>query len=271
MKIFGICLIKNEADIIAYSLNRHSEWADQIFVYDNGSTDGTWEIVLDLAKINPKIIPFKQEAKPFRDGLRSEIFNAYKHLVSDGDWWCIRCDSDEFYLDDPRTFLKTISPLHHLVASIHYEYRLTVEDVESLSFNKPIEAVIDQLTYYHPKQNSEIRFIKHRTRLQWPDITYGYPKHKGVLSAKKIRLKHFQYRTPEQIERRILVRKQATAEGYQFFGRDVVESWKDKLVHRADMVKETPEMPIVFLRDMNKTPLLKRLILLTLHTLKIFP
>lgn len=271
MKIFGICLVKNEADIIGYTLQKHCEWADKVFVYDNGSTDDTWDIINKLAKNNTKIVPFKQEAKPFRDSLRAEVFNEYKHLASDGDWWCVRCDSDEFYIDSPKTFLKTISKFQHVVSSIHYEYRLTMEDAETLQFNKPIGQIIDQLKYYHAKQTSEIRFIKHRTRLEWPETNFGYPKHKGILSPKKIRIKHFQYRTPEQIEKRILVRKQASAEGCKFFERDVVESWKDKLVPQSDTLKESEEMPIVYLRDLNHTPFLKKVVLHVLHFIKVFP
>lgn len=151
MKIFGICLIKNEADIIEYSLNEHSSWADYIFVYDNGSTDNTWQIVKDLSKTNSKIIPFKSEAKPFRDGLRAEVFNAYQHLANPGDWWCIRCDSDEFYVDDPRTFLPNVKKYHHVVTSLHFEFRLTIEDVEEFTFNKNVPDLIRQIKYYHPK------------------------------------------------------------------------------------------------------------------------
>src|SRR5687768_11826297 len=108
MRIFGICLVKNEADIIAFSLQKASEWAHKIFVYDNGSTDGTWEAVQELAKTNDKIIPWKSEAKPFRDGLRGEVFNEFRHLAQKGDWWCCRLDSDEFYLDDPREVLSKV-------------------------------------------------------------------------------------------------------------------------------------------------------------------
>ena len=90
MKIFGICLVKNEEDIIEHCLTEAAKWADKIFVYDNGSEDQTWEIVQDIAKANDKIVPYKKEALPFRDHLRAKVFNAYKHLAKDGDWWCFR-------------------------------------------------------------------------------------------------------------------------------------------------------------------------------------
>ena len=48
MKIFAIMLVKNEADIVASVLKDAEKWADKIFILDNGSTDGTWEIIQSL-------------------------------------------------------------------------------------------------------------------------------------------------------------------------------------------------------------------------------
>jgi len=272
MKIFGICLIKNEADIIEYIMKKHSEWADKLFIYDNGSTDNTWEIVLELAKHNPKIVPFKKEAKPYQDGLRSEVFNHYKHLASDGDWWCVKCDSDEVYIDDPREVLSKISKFHHVVASMHFEYRLTFEDVDELTFDKSIEEQINQLKYYHKQQNCEFRFVKHRKRLVWPDgEEAGHPRNRGIMDAVRIRLKHYQYRSPTQIQDRILIRKIATESGYKFFKRDDVDQWEEKLVSRTQCIFDDGSFKTGHIRDKNKTPLVRLILLYILHGLKILP
>jgi hypothetical protein len=271
MKIFGICLVKNEADIIAYSLNRHSEWADNIFVYDNGSTDGTWDIVNELAKTNPKIVPFKQEAKPFRDGLRAEVFNAYKHLANDGDWWCIRCDSDEFYIDSPKEFLRGVGFLYHVVLSMHFEYQLCEEDLIEKDFeNLSVKEIVSSLKYYNKKVTSETRFIKHRYRLHWSE-SEGYPRNKGVIYKKKIRLKHFQYRSPKQIQNRIEIRRKARESGYKYFGKDMVNNWKDLIMKRNDCIRETPAMSFEYNQDPNKESLIRRILKLILHTTKILP
>lgn len=50
MKIHSICLVKNESDIIAQTLKAAVNWSDFIYVYDNGSTDGTWEKVISLSE-----------------------------------------------------------------------------------------------------------------------------------------------------------------------------------------------------------------------------
>ncbi len=45
MQIHSICLVKNEADIIEQTLKAGIDWSDFIYVFDNGSSDGTWEKV----------------------------------------------------------------------------------------------------------------------------------------------------------------------------------------------------------------------------------
>ncbi len=270
MKIFGICLIKNEADIIAFSLTEASKWADKVFVYDNGSNDGTWEIVQELAKSNPVIVPFKSEAKPFRDGLRAEVFNEYRHLANEGDWWCVRLDSDEFYIDNPKEFLPKVNRFHHVVTSLHYEYMLSDVDLQEIEFTGSIDKILRKINYYHPKVTSETRFIRHRKRLVW-NTDSGFPRHKGIISPKKIRLKHYQYRSPDQIQTRIENRKIARKEGYKYFGKDDVQDWKDIILNKDELIKESSEMRIGFLKDPNVLPWHKYILRFILHLFKIFP
>ena len=96
MKIYSLLLVKNEEDIIVSNLRAAAQWSDKLIVMDNGSTDNTWQIVQDLAKEYPQIIPFAQDSQPFRIGLRALMFNAFKHEMTKDDWWCIRLDADEF-------------------------------------------------------------------------------------------------------------------------------------------------------------------------------
>ena len=50
MKIHGLCLVKNEADVLQETLVSALHWCDDhIYVFDNGSNDGTWELVQELA------------------------------------------------------------------------------------------------------------------------------------------------------------------------------------------------------------------------------
>lgn len=271
MKIFGISLVKNESDIIAYSLTEQTKWADKIFVYDNGSSDNTWKIVLDLAKANKKVIPFKSETKPFRDGLRAEVFNTFRHLANEGDWWCVRCDPDEFYFDNPRDLLPRIKKTYQVVLSLHYEFMLCEEDLEEYDFSKmSISEKIACLQYYHPKVTSETRFIRHRKLLRWPE-SETYPRHKGVSAPQKIRLKHYQYRSPSQVQTRMEVRRVAREQGHKYFLKDMVKDWKDIIKRREDCIFHDGTWKYEFLKDPNVEPFWKRKLKIFCHSTGIFP
>jgi glycosyltransferase involved in cell wall biosynthesis len=101
MSLYGICLVKDESDIIGESLSFAARYCEQIFVIDNGSTDGTWDIVQALASQSSTIVPFEQTLEPFDIGMRSRVYNTVHRDLSDEDWWLI-LDADEFLAEDPR-------------------------------------------------------------------------------------------------------------------------------------------------------------------------
>src|ERR1700745_4493378 len=88
MKIHGLCLVKNEADVLQETLISALHWCDHIYVFDNGSNDGTWELVKELAKQHLQIVPYKQDDVLFSSALRADIFNAFRSNVDSQDWWC---------------------------------------------------------------------------------------------------------------------------------------------------------------------------------------
>lgn len=44
-KIIACMVVKNEVDIIEYTLEQALKWADYILVLDNNSTDGTTDVI----------------------------------------------------------------------------------------------------------------------------------------------------------------------------------------------------------------------------------
>ncbi len=207
MKIFASCVTKNEGDIIEESLRAASKWADRIFVFDGNSSDGTWEKV--LAMQNEKIVAWKQDGKPFQESLRAEPFNDRRVEAQDGDWWC-RLDADEFYIDDPREFLKKVHHWQHVVWGLPIEYYLTREDVDRIDFNAQMSTILANLRYYRI-ENSEQRFFKYRSGIVWRD-TDAWPLHMGIPAVPRIRYKHFKYRSPQQIQKRIEAKLQQQRE-----------------------------------------------------------
>ena len=114
-KIYSLLLVKNEADVIAASLTDACRWSDKIIVIVNGSTDGTWEIVQQLAKSYSQIVPWLRYEGAFHIGLRAKAFRAFRHELNKDDWWNVRLDADEFYQGDVRSFLAKVPKQYRTV------------------------------------------------------------------------------------------------------------------------------------------------------------
>lgn len=229
MKIHGICLLKNEADIVEYSLLENSRWCDAIYVYDNGSTDGTMERVEALAKKHPHIVPFGTCTKPFTDNLRADVYNAFKPRAAAGDWWC-RLDADEIYVDDVRAFLTRLPSHLHFVWSIYMQYYVTEKDEARLAEfegQPPFDVNAENLPRYYLADYAEPKFFRYRPGLHWEQGSW--PNHVGLTAPEMLRHKHIQYRSPEQIERRLRTRRDATSHGYLGFPNSNEVSWREKI------------------------------------------
>lgn len=269
VRIHSICLVKNEVDIIAHCLERASRWSDHIYVYDNGSSDGTWETVCSLA--SDRVIPWRQDALPFRNDLRNKVFNEFVHRSSPGDWWC-RLDADEFYIDDPRSWLRGVRPCHHVVWGVAVEYYLTQTDIEKIDFSAEIAEVLPDIRHYRVV-NSEPRFFRYRRGLSW-DGEQAWPRHMGLAHPDRIPYRHYKYRSPAQIALRLATRRQATLDGETTFGHAVEESWESKISDpktlEVDQGDETLKIDLRLLPD-HRGPLSHRLVKRLMHGLHLWP
>ncbi len=228
MKIFAISVVKNEADVIESNLKAAVEWADKIFILDNGSTDGTWEKV--LAMKNDVITPWKQDPTPFRDSTRSSVYNEFRHLASPGDWWCIRLDADEFYAEDPRAYLEAVPARYHYTCARFIQFHLTPEDVAGYHFTGDFKVDKPHIPHFAKTAWVEARFLRHRNGLVWRPES-SFPRHMGLVYPKLIVVLHYQYRSPVQVQRRLDVRHAAIANGHH--SPHVKErEWQEVLVSR---------------------------------------
>jgi len=276
MKIHGLCLVKNEADVIEEVLRKASLWCDYIYVMDNGSDDGTWETVLQLAGEFPGIKPFLQTDEPYSNALRSRIFNHYRKEAQAGDWWC-RLDADEIYIDDPRCFLDQVPRLYQVVWGLQHQFYFTDRDLTdyetSPTASKSSRSIEERLRYYRCDY-SEIRFFRHRERLRWE--TGHWPRHLGLSYPKRIRLKHFQFRSPEQIQKRLEVRTQALARGCDTLShyRNLTE-WRKAIRTASELHYLEPEGELDSRPEINNPrhlePPPRRVAKALLHASGIFP
>jgi Glycosyl transferase family 2 len=231
MLFHGMSLVKNESDVIEQSLVAAATWADFIYVYDNASDDGTWEIVCDLAATHPQIVPYKQDATPYRQSLRGELFERYRGAP--GDWWGI-LDADEFYIDDPRRFLTAVPERFGEIWSASFEYYFT--DVDAARYEEDPAAYADDVPVgdkcrHYINNWSEPRFFRDTERVEWDKG--GWPEGLGPAYPERIRLKHYQYRSPQQIQRRIDSRRGALERGS--FMHEMLPNWRQAILRPLDV------------------------------------
>ncbi len=226
MKIHAICVVKDESDIVAQTLKSAAQWCDHIYILDNGSTDRTWEKVLDLAREYQQITPYKQDNCVFYNGLRGEVFQHYRFKAAEGDWWC-RLDADEIYIDDPRIFLAKVPHEYQAVWAASFQYYFTDKDLERYQQKPSLYAndvPIEQKCHYYLNNWSEPRFFRYDKRIVW-DRNQGWP-HFGAFYPVRIRLKHYQYRSPQQIQRRVNIRCEARVKGSDGFLHEAQSNWE---------------------------------------------
>lgn len=233
MRIFATCLVKNERDIIEETLAAASRWCDVLYVHDTGSTDGTWEAVVDAASRLQPVVPFKREDVPFDDSLRGETFAVYHSECEAGDWWC-PLDADEIYIDDPREFLAAVPYEHGVVWSSCFEFMFTERDLERYRREPErygSEPVENRLRYY-ANTWSEPRFYRYQDVQIWR----GRPTPMERSHPFRIRYKHYQYRSPEQIQVRLDTRCEALAAGH--FAHERREHWAHYSRRAAELLTE---------------------------------
>lgn len=232
MAIHSICLVRDEVDIIERTLRHAATWSNRIYVHDNGSTDGTWEAVLRLAHELPQVVPFRQDSRPFDDALRIEAFARFSSAATEGDWWC-RLDADELYIDDPRRFLDRIAPCFDTVWSASFQYYLTdldvaryAEDPSRYADDVPLES----RCRFYLNNWSEVRFFRQHRSLRWERGPLPAPLRRSY--GRRIRLKHYQYRSPQQAEKRFAVR--AAAMQRRVFAHELRADWAGSILAPAD-------------------------------------
>ncbi len=230
-KIHAITVCKDEADVIGEMLRDARRWCDAIYVLDNGSSDGTWDVVLDAARSDNAIVPFRQDPRPFEDGIRALVYEEFKSRSEVGDWWCI-LDADEFYIDDPSVFLAKIPDAFSAVWSASFMYYFTDADLARYRAD-PVafaETPIRERLRYYRCDWSEQRFFRFRPDAAWPPYATS-PVDAGYVYPVRIWLKHFQYRSPEQIERRLQARyKVYVGKDRRVFPHEFHEGWVDHVL-----------------------------------------
>jgi hypothetical protein len=213
MRFHGLMVLRDEQDILVENLNHLLSWADTIFILDTGSTDGSWEIVQEMAKKDKRIVPFKQTPYIFSDILRGYVFHQYRDRFDPGDW-VLRVYADEFYAVTPPQFVQQrMRPLETAVWLQWYYFRILQHEVDNYESGKVdlqkdrLRPIAERRRYYKISEYAEPRMFRYRRGLRWPE-TESFPYHAGFVSRQRIPVRHYPHRDPLQMQARFNLRAQ---------------------------------------------------------------
>lgn len=98
--VWGIAMVKNESDIVA-SVIEHTfaQGVDRVLIVDNGSNDGTLQLLRRLAKELPLYVGTDTEVGYFQEHKMTALATHARHAGAD---WILPFDADEYWFA-PRT------------------------------------------------------------------------------------------------------------------------------------------------------------------------
>ena len=93
--VWAVSMVKDEADIIASTLEHlFAQGVDDVLVADNGSTDGTLDLLHDLARHRPLHVAIDAEPRYFQAAKMTVLADAARRAGAD---WVVPFDADEFW------------------------------------------------------------------------------------------------------------------------------------------------------------------------------
>lgn len=218
MKLYAICLVKNEDDLIAQTLSHASRFCDAIFVIDNGSTDQTWEIVQSSQRHCDKIVAFRKTFEPYDEGLRWHVYDMHHRQLTDNDWWLI-LDGDELMAEDPRPVIEDAREERaDVINAWQIQFYYTDKDYQEwIAKRDNRDKPIGERRRYYRIDWQEPRLFRNQAR---PEVIFRQSKLltndspwgksvsrvKGKVASRRIFNRHFQYRDPLQITKRLQLR-----------------------------------------------------------------
>lgn len=189
--IYGVTMVRDEADVIETTLRHMATQVDHIIVADNLSTDGTAEIVHRLAKTLPITVVADTDPGYWQ---ADKMTRLSLDAMNAGADWVLPFDADELFCG--RNGLTVKAELEALPAHIDTVYaagwdHIARDDSGALSpwrrsHTQPLPKVA-----FRPGPDRRLAMGNH-------DVTGGNGR-----AAEALTFRHFQYRTLEQMARKV--------------------------------------------------------------------
>jgi glycosyltransferase involved in cell wall biosynthesis len=192
-------LVKDELDIVGYTIRHLLEQVDAVIVADNGSTDGTREYLYESFGEDERVW-VKDDDDPAYWQSRKTTALAQDALAA-GHSWVIPCDADEiWYSPDDRAirdYLAGLAPDQHLVKAPLFNHIPTALDS---NFKSPIKRI-----GWRKRERGVLPKVACRLH---PSLVIEAGNHGArydgaALAGSGLTIRHYSWRSPEQFLRKV--------------------------------------------------------------------
>jgi glycosyltransferase involved in cell wall biosynthesis len=205
MTVAGICICKDEADIIRITIEHMLTQVDRVYVLDNMSTDGTTDILRYLFAEHRGRMFWGIDKEPAY--YQSRKMTELAHRVHDLDQsidWIVPFDADEIWTSGwaPRLAdrLQVLGNQWLVVQADLYDYVCTGRDLSTAP--DPVHRIQYRVVDPLPLPKVACRWRK--------DLVIDHGNHRGLydesgatVSHDRLIVRHFPYRSPEQFVRKV--------------------------------------------------------------------
>ncbi|TPV59008.1 glycosyltransferase family 2 protein [Aestuariibacter sp. GS-14] len=202
MKLNAILIVKNEADIVEESLLFAMKFCHKIYVYDNSSTDGTWQIVQSMADRFKEIVIYGQAGQASNGHIANRIYNQYSRHYGELDWWYIP-GADELLCETPVPLLEEAAEQGKTcVSAWQARFYFTDRDYQYFDSEDVSKPVSQRRKFYAINWKEERFFINKPGELWSEDAGERMPPWANKPFKKAPVCRHYPERTPLQINAR---------------------------------------------------------------------
>jgi glycosyltransferase involved in cell wall biosynthesis len=193
--VIGICMVKDEQDIIAETLRRMSRKVDHIIVMDNGSTDGTGPILTSLKKKLDLTVLFDPEIGYYQARKMTALARRAAEMGAD---WVVPFDADEWWYS-PFGTIAEICHLHPeacILRAALYDHVATGQDSWA---RLPDAFNMD----WRRREAAEMSKVACRTRPPARIYQGNHDADYGDIIEGQLIIRHFPYRSPDQFIKKV--------------------------------------------------------------------